>query len=110
MSGTLKCRPTSEHPSCPLALVQRRAGFFDRGLCRILRRKCINRTTAVDVMADDTTVEDFQVFAPAVVPQDGQSCETELLTHSFGKAKNLLVLIELISVKAIVFCFITFQF
>ncbi|KAG7450728.1 uncharacterized protein BT62DRAFT_1001519 [Guyanagaster necrorhizus] len=38
-------------------------------------------------MTDDSTVTplvDLQVFAPPVVPQGGQSCQVELLTHSFG--------------------------
>ncbi|KAK0456900.1 peptide N-acetyl-beta-D-glucosaminyl asparaginase amidase A-domain-containing protein [Armillaria borealis] len=44
-------------------------------------------TKRVPLMTDDPTVAplvDLQVFAPPVVPQEGPSCQVELLRHSFG--------------------------
>ncbi|KAK0506502.1 peptide N-acetyl-beta-D-glucosaminyl asparaginase amidase A-domain-containing protein [Armillaria luteobubalina] len=44
-------------------------------------------TKRVPLMTDDPTVAplvDLQVFAPPVVPREGQSCQVELLAHSFG--------------------------
>ncbi|PBK70321.1 hypothetical protein ARMSODRAFT_911824 [Armillaria solidipes] len=44
-------------------------------------------TKRVPLMTDDHTVAplvDLQVFAPPVVPQEGPSCQVELLRHSFG--------------------------
>ncbi len=66
----------------------------------VLLNGLANRPQAINVlekrvplMTDDPTVApliDLQIFAPPVVPSDGDSCEVVLLTHTFGEFLSCL--------------------